>query len=72
MDKPSPLSVGPVSTGSLLSSSEGLTLTGMLTLVTAICTGDYPEAVQSYAILGLGISVGLYSLARGMAKKDAK
>mgnify|MGYP003655473595 FL=1 len=66
-----PLSLGPVSTGSLLSSSEGLSMTGMLTLVTTICTGDYPEAVQQYAILGLGIASGLYALARGLSKKNA-
>ena len=66
-----PLSLGPVNTGSLLNSSEGLSLTGMLTLTTTICTGDYPESVQQYAILGMGIAAGLYALARGMSKKNA-
>ena len=66
-----PLSVGPVNTGALLSSSEGLSMTGVLTLCTTICTGDYPESVQQYAILGLGIAAGLYALARGLSKKNA-
>ena len=66
-----PVSLGPVNTGSLLNSSEGLSMTGMLTLVTTICTGDYPESVQQYAILGMGIAAGLYALARGMSKKNA-
>ena len=66
-----PVSLGPVNTGSLLNSSEGLSMTGMLTLVTTICTGDYPESVQQYAILGMGIAAGLYALARGLSKKDA-
>ena len=43
----------------------------MLTLTTTICTGDYPESVQQYAILGMGIAAGLYALARGMSKKNA-
>ena len=46
-------------------------MTGMLSLVTTICTGDYPESVQQYAILGMGIAAGLYALARGLSKKDA-
>ena len=46
-------------------------MTGMLTLVTTITTGDYPESVQQYAILGMGIAAGLYALARGLSKKDA-
>ena len=66
-----PVSLGPVNTGSLLNSSEGLSITGMLTLVTTICTGDYPESVQQYPILGMGIAAGLYALARGLSKKDA-
>ena len=46
-------------------------MTGMLTLVTTICTGDYQESVQQYAILGMGIAAGLYALARGLSKKNA-
>ena len=70
MDK-NPLSLGPINTGSLLSSSEGLTLTGMLTLVTTVCTGDYDPALQKWAILALGIATGCYAISRGMAKKNA-
>ena len=70
MDKTS-LSLGPVSTGSLLNSSEGLTLTGMLTLVTTICTGNYSPEMQKWAIMALGIATGCYAISRGMAKKNA-
>ena len=66
-----PLSLGPINTGSLLSSSEGLTLTGMLTLVTTICTGDYDPGMQKWAILALGVATGCYAISRGMAKKNA-
>ena len=71
MTKPS-LSLGPVDTGSLLKSSEGLTLTGMLTLVTTICTGDYSPDMQKWAILALGIATGCYAISRGMAKSNGK
>ena len=68
MDKP--LSLGPVTgTSSLLRTSEGLTLAGMLTLVTTICTGNYDPAMQKWAILALGIATGCYAISRGMAKR---
>ncbi len=63
------LSLGPVDTGSLLSSSEGLSMTGMLTLVTTICTGDFDPALQRWAIMALGIAAGFYALSRGIAKR---
>jgi len=70
MDKP--LSLGPVTgTSSMLTTSEGLTLTGMLGLVTTICTGDYDPSLQKWAILALGIATGCYAISRGMAKKNA-
>ena len=70
MDKP--LSLGPVTgTSSLFRTSEGLTLTGMLTLVTTLCCGDYDPAMQKWAIMALGIATGCYAISRGMAKKNA-
>ena len=67
-----PLSVGPLNTGSLLRSSEGVTLSGMLALVTTMCTGqDADPEVAKWAILGLGIAVGCYAISRGMAKRSA-
>ena len=68
MDKTS-LSLGPIDTGSLLNSSEGLSLTGMLTLVTTICTGDSDPTLQKWAIMALGVAIGLYAVSRGIAKK---
>lgn len=68
MDKP--LSLGPVTgTSSLFRTSEGLTLGGLLALVTTICTGDYDPGMQKWAILALGIATGCYAISRGMAKR---
>ena len=68
MDKP--LALGPVTgTSSMLTTSEGLTLTGLLGLVTTICTGDYDPGMQKWAILALGIATGCYAISRGMAKR---
>ena len=68
MDKKTSLALGPIDTGSLLNSSEGLSLAGMLTLVTTICTGDSDPALQKWAITALGLAIGLYAVSRGMAK----
>jgi len=64
-----PLEFGPISTGSILTSSEGLVLTGMLTLVTSICTGDFPVQLQMVAIASMGVALGAYAIARGVAKR---
>jgi len=64
-----PLTIGPISTGSLLTSSEGLALAGMLTLVTTICTGSYPMQLQMAAIVSMGVAMGAYAVARGMVKR---
>ena len=55
----------------MLTTSEGLTLTGLLGLVTTICTGDYDPGMQKWAILALGIATGGYAISRGMAKANA-
>ena len=72
MDKPSPLSVGPVSTGSLLSSSEGLLTTTLTGIAGTVISGNYDPSVQMAAVLGLAVAVAAYCVSRGLAKKDAK
>lgn len=63
------LSLGPVDTGSLLNSSEGLSMAGVLALVTTLCTGDYDPVLQRWAIMALGVATGLYAVSRGLAKR---
>ena len=65
MDKPT------FQTGSLLNSSEGLTTSGLMGLVSMVLMGDYSENVQMAAIIAAAIGTGLYGLSRGAAKKDA-
>ena len=68
MDKP--LSLGPVTgTSSMLTTSEGLTLTGLLGLVTTICPRDYDPGMHKWAILALGSAPGCDAISRGMAKR---
>jgi hypothetical protein len=65
-----PLSFGPVNTGSLLSSSEGLGYSGLLALCTTTITSGDPE-LSKWAFLALGIATGCYAISRGIAKKNA-
>jgi len=58
-------------TGSLLNSSEGLSTTGLMGLVSTVVMGDYSDDVKKAAIIGLCIAVAAYGISRGMAKKDA-
>ena len=58
-------------TGSLLNSSEGLSTTGLMGLVSTVVMGDYSDAVKKAAIIGLCIAVAAYGISRGLAKKDA-
>ena len=70
MEKPSSLQVGPVSSGSLLNSSEGLGYSGLLALCTTTISGGDPE-LSKWAFLSLGIATGCYAISRGLAKKNA-
>ena len=65
MEKP------PFATGSLLNSSEGLSTTGLMGLVSTVMMGDGSEQVKMASIIALAIAVAAYGISRGMAKKDA-
>ena len=67
MDKPT------FQTGSLLNSSEGLTTTGLMGLVsTVMMSGDSSDQVKMASIIALAIAVAAYGISRGISKKDAK
>lgn len=60
-------------TGSLLNSSEGLSTTGLMGLVTTVMMGDYSDQVKMASVIALAVAVAAYGISRGMAKKtDAK
>jgi len=59
-------------TGSLLNSSEGLSTTGLMGLVSTVMMGDYSDNVKMASIIALSVSVAAYGISRGMSKKDAK
>jgi hypothetical protein len=71
MDK-TPVSLGPINTGSLLNSSEGLLTTTLTGIAGTVVSGDYDPSVQMAAVLGLAVTVAAYCVSRGLAKKDAK
>ena len=59
-------------TGSLLNSSEGLTTSGLMGLVsTVMMSGDSSDQVKMASIIALAIAVAAYGISRGLAKKDA-
>ena len=58
-------------TGSLLISSEGLSTTGLMGLVSTVMMGDGSDQVKMASIIALAIAVAAYGISRGMAKKDA-
>lgn len=58
-------------TGSLLNSSEGLTTSSLMGLVSMVLMGDYSDNVMMAAIIAGALGTGLYGLSRGMSKKDA-
>ena len=66
MEKPT------ISTGSLLNSSEGLSTTGLMGLVSTVMLGDAADQVKMASIIALAIAVAAYGISRGIAKKDAK
>ena len=66
MDKPT------ISTGSLLNSSEGLSTTGLMGLVSTVMLGDSSDQVKMASIIALAIAIAAYGISRGLAKKDAK
>lgn len=66
-----PLSLGPVSTGSLLSSSEGLSQTGLMSMVTMVLVGDYSDTVMMAALIAGAVGSGLYAISRSMSKSSA-
>ena len=67
-----PLSVGPINTGSLLNSSEGLLTTTLTGLCGTVIGGSYDASVQMAALIGLAVTVAAYCVSRGLAKKNAK
>ena len=67
-----PLSVGPLNTGSLLNSSEGILTTCLTGLAGTIISGDYDASVQWAAMSGLAVAVSAYALSRGLAKGGGK
>ena len=66
MDKPT------FQTGALLNSSEGLSTTGLMGLVSTVMMGESSDQVKMASIIALAIAVAAYGISRGMAKKDAK
>ena len=58
-------------TGSLLNSSEGLSTTGLMGLVSTVMMGDDSDQVKMAAIIALAIAVGAYGISRGMSKKGS-
>lgn len=67
MDKPT------FSTGSLTNTSEGISQTGLMALVTMVLVGDYSDSVMMAALLAGALGSGLYAISRSIAKKsDAK
>lgn len=66
MDKPT------FQTGSLLNSSEGLTTTGLMGLVTTVMMGDASDQVKMASVIALAVAIAAYGVSRGLAKKDAK
>jgi hypothetical protein len=63
MDKPT------FQTGSLLNSSEGLSTTGLMGLVsTVMMSSDSSDQVKMASIIALAIAVAAYGISRGMAK----
>ena len=65
-----PLSLGPVTgTSSLLSTSEGLTTSGLMGLVsTVMMSSDSSDQVKMASIIALAIAVAAYGISRGMSK----
>lgn len=58
-------------TGSLLNSSEGLSTTGLMGLVSTVVMGDYSDDVKMASIIGLCVAVAAYGISRGLSKKNA-
>ena len=59
-------------TGSLPNSSEGLTTTGLMGLVSTVMMGEASDQVKMASIIALAIAVAAYGVSRGISKKDAK
>ena len=66
MDKPT------FSTGSLTNTSEGISQAGLMSIVTMVLMGDYPDDVMMAALIAGAVGSGLYAISRSMSKKDAK
>ena len=63
-----PISVGPLNTGSLLNSSEGILTTCLTGLAGTVISGDYDPTVQAAAVIGLAVAIAAYAVSRGRAK----
>jgi hypothetical protein len=65
-----PLALGPVSTGSLLTTSEGLLTTTLTGLCGTVLLGEYPDMIKIVALASLAVATAAYSLSRGKAKSS--
>ena len=59
-------------TVSLLNSSDGLTTTGLMGLVSTVMMGEASDQVKMASIIALAIAVAAYGVSRGFSKKDSK
>jgi len=61
------------SVGSLTNTSEGISQTGLMGLVSMVLLGDYSDTVMMAALVAGAVGSGLYAISRGLSKKsDAK
>jgi hypothetical protein len=60
------------SVGSLTSTSEGVSQTGLLGLCGWVLMGDFSDSIKTAALIAAAVGSGLYAISRGMAKKNAK
>lgn len=68
MESTDSLSLGPISTGSLLTTSEGLLTTTLTGLCSTVLLGEYPDMLKICALASLAIATAAYSISRGRAK----
>jgi hypothetical protein len=64
------LELGPVSTGSMLKTSEGLLTVTMAGLCTTVLTGNYPVPLQICSLASLSLATSVYCLSRALSKKS--
>lgn len=57
------------SVGSLTNTSEGISQTGLMGLVSMVLMGDYSDTVMMAALIAGAVGSGLYAISRSMSKK---